>query len=222
MKNHAQIAYEGHGRSALGVFLLVPNLIGYGRLALCLAAFLAWRDVPRRFMTLYLASFLLDAADGFFARVLNQSSQFGALLDMVADRCATAALLAALSVLYQTWSRQCLVLIYLDGISHWFQMCAGKCEQAASHKDAGHSALLRLYYWRPVLTFVCLFNELFLIALYASAFPETGGVGMRRLAWFSLPIFVLKQVVSVRQVVSSLEIFMKASYRARQQTQMIS
>lgn len=37
-------------------------------------------------MLLYGASSLLDAADGYAARALNQSSEFGAVLDMVTDR----------------------------------------------------------------------------------------------------------------------------------------
>jgi len=32
---------------------------------------------------------LLDAVDGHAARMLNQSSKFGAMLDMLTDRCAT-------------------------------------------------------------------------------------------------------------------------------------
>ena len=37
-------------------------------------------------MLLYGASSLLDVADGYAARTLNQSSEFGAVLDMVTDR----------------------------------------------------------------------------------------------------------------------------------------
>ena len=46
---------------------------------------------PRYSMLLYGASSLLDAADGYAARALNQSSEFGAVLDMVTDRCDTPA-----------------------------------------------------------------------------------------------------------------------------------
>jgi hypothetical protein len=36
--------------------------------------------------------FVCDELDGRFARMLNQSSTFGVVLDMVTDRCAQAAL----------------------------------------------------------------------------------------------------------------------------------
>jgi CDP-diacylglycerol--inositol 3-phosphatidyltransferase len=39
---------------------------------------------------------LLDAVDGHAARLLNQSSKFGAMLDMLTDRCATMCLLGPL------------------------------------------------------------------------------------------------------------------------------
>jgi hypothetical protein len=41
-------------------------------------------------MLLYGASSLLDAADGYAARALNQTSEFGAVLDMVTDRYTSA------------------------------------------------------------------------------------------------------------------------------------
>lgn len=40
-----------------------------------------WRCVP-----LYMMSAFLDVADGYAARAFNQSSRFGAVLDMVTDR----------------------------------------------------------------------------------------------------------------------------------------
>jgi phosphatidylglycerophosphate synthase len=48
---------------------------------------------PRYSMLLYSASSLLDVADGYAARLLNQSSEFGAVLDMVTDRYAGPSLL---------------------------------------------------------------------------------------------------------------------------------
>lgn len=39
---------------------------------------------------LYCVSCLLDAADGHAARLLGQTSKFGAVLDMVTDRCVTS------------------------------------------------------------------------------------------------------------------------------------
>lgn len=45
---------------------------------------------PKACTLLYGISCLLDAVDGHAARALNQTSKFGAVLDMVTDRCAVA------------------------------------------------------------------------------------------------------------------------------------
>ncbi|RYG47216.1 CDP-alcohol phosphatidyltransferase family protein, partial [archaeon] len=80
--------------SALRIALYVPNLIGYVRMALLFACLpYAFTD-PFKFIVLYGLSYALDALDGVAARHLGQCSRFGALLDMVTDRAATAALLA--------------------------------------------------------------------------------------------------------------------------------
>lgn len=51
-------------------------------------------------------------------------SEWGALLDMLTDRCATAALLTLLSHLYEQYWLLFLFAIALDGFSHWLQMIA--------------------------------------------------------------------------------------------------
>ena len=48
----------------------------------------------------YIVSFALDLFDGMAARRFNQTSRFGAVLDMVTDRCSTAVMLAVLAHLY--------------------------------------------------------------------------------------------------------------------------
>ena len=83
--------------SFVDVFLFVPNLIGFARVALLVASLWYALGEPVVFLGLYTASFLLDAADGHAARLLGQTSQFGAVLDMVTDRLGTNALLLVLS-----------------------------------------------------------------------------------------------------------------------------
>ncbi|EGD81690.1 hypothetical protein PTSG_02403 [Salpingoeca rosetta] len=62
-----------------------PNVIGYVRLALTLAAvYLAWQR-PILFIVLYAIQATLDGIDGYVARRLNQISPFGAWLDVVID-----------------------------------------------------------------------------------------------------------------------------------------
>ncbi|KAI4847738.1 hypothetical protein E4T44_04347 [Aureobasidium sp. EXF-8845] len=54
-------------------------------------------STPLRCSFIYATSCLLDALDGYFARILNQGTRFGAVLDMVTDRCTTTCLLVFLA-----------------------------------------------------------------------------------------------------------------------------
>ncbi|GJD09261.1 CDP-diacylglycerol--inositol 3-phosphatidyltransferase [Galdieria sulphuraria] len=158
-------------------FLYIPNIIGYLRI-------------------------LLAIADGYAARYFHQSSELGALLDMLTDRCATAALLTLLSHLYKQYVLIFLFCIVLDGFSHWLQMIAG----TTSHKQAGRFTLLKIYYWRPVLTLACLLNELCFLCLYLLHFLSSSSDWSKLVHivfYVSLPICILKQFISLLQVWSS-------------------
>ena len=91
-------------------------------------------------------SFVCDELDGRFARLLGQSSNFGAVLDMVTDRLATACLLALLCALYPSHLPLPLFLLALDIASHWAQVAATAAAGSASHKEEGaasSSAIVR-------------------------------------------------------------------------------
>lgn len=109
---------------AFPVWLFVPNLIGYVRIVTGLAALAYAFDAARWpwFAALYFLSYALDAVDGVAARALRQTSRFGAVLDMVTDRCCTAALLAVLAHAYPASAHLFLFLLVLDIGSHWVQM----------------------------------------------------------------------------------------------------
>jgi len=70
------------------VYLFVPNLIGYARVALMFVAFYFMTNAEMYHVTVtcYLLSQLLDAVDGHAARLLGQTSKLGAMLDMLTDR----------------------------------------------------------------------------------------------------------------------------------------
>ena len=61
----------------------LPNLLGYLRIILALVG-LSHQHPPHT-VAIWLASASLDLVDGILARRLNQCSQFGVLLDIVAD-----------------------------------------------------------------------------------------------------------------------------------------
>lgn len=105
---------------------------------------------PRTCSLLYSISCLLDALDGVAARRFNQSTRFGAVLDMVTDRCTTSCLLVFLSSAFPRWALLFQGLISLDFASHYMHMYAtlamGGSEQSHKKIDQSRSRLLHLYY----------------------------------------------------------------------------
>jgi hypothetical protein len=107
---------------------------------------------PRTCSALYSFSCILDAADGIAARRYNQSTTFGAVLDMVTDRCTTSCLLVFLASAFPRWSIIFQGLISLDLASHYIHMYASLTTGGQSHKkvEASRSRILHLYYTNKV------------------------------------------------------------------------
>ena len=109
---------------------------------------------PRTCSLLYSISCLLDALDGAAARRLDQSTRFGAVLDMITDRCTTTCLLVFLASAFPRWSIIFQVLISLDYSSHYIHMYAtlamGGGRQSHKHIDENRPWAMRLYYSNTV------------------------------------------------------------------------
>jgi CDP-diacylglycerol--inositol 3-phosphatidyltransferase len=109
---------------------------------------------PLRCSVIYALSYLLDALDGDFARTLNQGTKFGAVLDMVTDRCTTTCLLVFLATAMPRWAMLFQLLISLDLASHYVHMYAtlsmGGSGESHKNVDGGRSWLLHLYYSNKV------------------------------------------------------------------------
>ena len=101
------------------ILLYAPNLIGYARVILLVFSWFYALTDPVKFSIYYGLSYALDMADGFAARMLNQCSSFGALLDMVTDRISTALIYAILAQLYPDQAPIFYSLLALDLGSHW-------------------------------------------------------------------------------------------------------
>ncbi|KAG2492576.1 hypothetical protein HYH03_009237 [Edaphochlamys debaryana] len=162
------------------VYTYVPNLIGYARVAAALYAFGVAFKSPYQCIIAYFLSFVCDELDGRFARMLNQTSTLGAVLDMVTDRLATTGLLIIVSLVYPQIHTLCIALVFLDIFSHWFQMYASLALGATTHKDVrSKSGLVRLYYSNRVfMGYCCICCEVLYLVIYASMWPGVMGIAL--------------------------------------------
>lgn len=207
------------------IYLFVPNLIGYARIGFALYAFaIALRDPTQCFLA-YFFSFVCDELDGRFARMFNQTSTLGAVLDMVTDRVATTCLLAILCILYPSHHVVFLSLIMLDIFSHWFQMYSTLATGSSTHKDVhSKSFIVRFYYQhRMFMGFCCVCCEVLYLCVYllhweqyrswgrvplpAALRPHLNGLlpaggvpGVALLALVALPGTAIKQMINVVQM----------------------
>ncbi|CAM9620996.1 unnamed protein product [Pylaiella littoralis] len=206
---HAQRESEEQ-QPVRNVLLFYPNLIGYARVALVLTSYYLAETNWKASSCLYLVAFAGDAVDGHVARKFNQASRFGAVLDMVTDRCSTAGLLLVLSRLYdRRHAFAFLVLMFIDLFSHWMHTHSVVDEH---HKSTvtlkRRNILIRTYYDRlPFFAFCCIGTELFYVLLYLLRFVSPGSrafAPLRKICfWGCLPACVLKQLINVAQIGSA-------------------
>ncbi|CAO1626828.1 unnamed protein product [Sympodiomycopsis kandeliae] len=171
------------------VFLFVPNLIGYTRVILAALSLYYMQIHPKACTFLYGISCLLDAVDGVAARRLGQSTKFGAVLDMVTDRCTTACLLCYLTKTYPRAALLFQALITLDFSSHYIHMYSTLTTGGASHKMVTQEMSKILWYYyndSRTLFFFCAGNELFFVCLYLMEFYPTP-LGLNPM-WFLTPL----------------------------------
>merc|ERR1711881_542088 len=144
-------------------------------------------------MGLYALSSLLDIFDGYAARYLNQCSKFGAVLDMLTDRVATASLIICLSHFYPNYMVWFQLWVMLDICSHWAHQLASVIRGDQSHKNSSDKKrhfILRLYYTsRSFLFFMCAMTETFFCSLYLMNFTDGPmvpvlGIGLYKLLCF--------------------------------------
>ncbi|CAB1099248.1 unnamed protein product [Ectocarpus sp. CCAP 1310/34] len=179
------------------VLLYYPNLIGYARVALVLASYYLAETNWKASSCFYLVAFAGDVVDGHVARKFKQASRFGAVLDMVTDRCSTAGLLLVLSRLYdRRHAFAFLVLIVVE----------------KHHKSTAtlkrRNILIRTYYDNlPFFAFCCIGAELFYVLLYLLHFVSEESRAFTPLRtscfWLCLPACVLKQFVNIAQIFSA-------------------
>eukprot|EP00388_Colpodella_angusta_P000716 GDKJ01002534.1.p1 GENE.GDKJ01002534.1~~GDKJ01002534.1.p1 ORF type:complete len:216 (-),score=46.74 GDKJ01002534.1:77-724(-) len=187
------------------IYLYVPNLIGYVRVILALAAYYFAFDNWLIFITLYAASEFMDALDGHAARYFNQSTMFGAVLDQVTDRCSTAGLMILLAIAYPSYAVVFIFCLFLDIFAHWFQMYTSVAVGNTSHKNVPNSRfLLKIYYEsRPLMFIAHGCNEAFFMCMFALSqigVESAWASPLKLLACTALPLCLYKQWTNVLQL----------------------
>ncbi|KAF8212301.1 CDP-alcohol phosphatidyltransferase-domain-containing protein [Mycena galopus ATCC 62051] len=197
------------------VFLFIPNIIGYTRIILAGLSLHFMSYHPKYCTFAYCVSCLLDAFDGWAARYYRQESKFGAVLDMVTDRCTTSCLLCYLSAAYPEYALGFQFLIALDFSSHYMHMYSSLVTGSSSHKNITNdvSIILRWYYTdKTTLFVVCAANELFFVSLYLMKWTESPVDLLEGIPWVSgltyaesfalitAPVCALKNVINVVQL----------------------
>lgn len=186
------------------VFLYVPNLVGYLRIILLIVSSFYVMNSHRFALGLYLTSCLLDAVDGFLARLLNQSSLLGAMLDMLTDRVSTMCLVMNLGILYSNSFQIFQLLLIIDIVSHWLHFFTAKLDnQSGSHKNFGSNIpLIHLYYQNKlVLTTICALEQIFYASLLIYHFEND--YYSYYLALMSFPGLLFKNWVNILQIYNS-------------------
>jgi phosphatidylglycerophosphate synthase len=115
---------------------------GYFRVLCIVYAFATASHSAFNSLAVYFLAFVCDELDGRFARMLNQKSRLGAVLDMATDRVSTAGLLALLCKFAPAYSTLWVLLIVLDVSSHWFQMYSTLACNETTHKVRLASSLV--------------------------------------------------------------------------------
>ena len=216
------------------VFLYIPNLIGYLRVLCYISAFVghAWGNWAL-FIGLYLLAFLLDEFDGRVARRFDQMTHFGAALDMVTDRCATAGLCLILSDLYPRYTLIFILLIALDISSHYYLLYATGILGHSNHKQSAAQSknqLLSFYYGnKQFMDALIIGNELFYVMLYWLHFDRInlwfwigGNFSFHHLVTLiCLPFYFLKQATNLLQLISAVKVITQLDQKQHHQSDSI-
>ncbi|XP_065324687.1 CDP-diacylglycerol--inositol 3-phosphatidyltransferase-like [Gordionus sp. m RMFG-2023] len=193
------------------IYIFIPNLLGYIRIILAIFSIWFMPYDYKKAIILYVSSELLDAFDGYAARYFKQSTHFGAMLDMLTDRCCTLVLLTVLCSFYPRWAFLFQLSICLDICSHWIHIYSSSLV-GKTHKTISPSGnrFMKIYYSSRVLLFcMCAGNELFYASLYLLNFnlgPKVMGIPCWLLMlYMTLPICIAKTILNLIQMIKACQ-----------------
>lgn len=195
----------------VSLWLYVPNIIDYLRVIFMFIAYVYADTNALVFFVCYAISQTLDMFDGIAARALNQTSKFGAMLDMVTDRCSTVGLLIVIAQRYPQYTLYCHIFIWLDIFSHWAHMLASLSSGSTSHKIVKDGPwLLRKYYQiKQFMVILIIGAEGFPLSLYLLSHKETLPAvlvtSLKYANYVLFPLFAMKHFINVIQFIHAAE-----------------
>lgn len=110
----------------------IPNILDYARILFLISVVVIFPIHPWFGIGLYVINSVLDMLDGTLARLLNQQSKLGALLDFSIDRASITILLAGCVWAYPHLFSLFVAVMALDIASH-FAICYAGAYNNGSH-----------------------------------------------------------------------------------------
>ena len=192
--------------------MYVPNLIDYLRYALSIKSMhYAFNESQwGYFIAYYYAAIFMDIVDGFVARLLDQESKFGAVLDMVCDRMSVSMMYFVLARVWPQYETFLIAFFIIDYGGHFLQVTANALTKNSSHKnmDIEENPLVRLYYTNKVffITMACgADNGLVLAFLYGRYTVLQEILFIKVLVHITTTIICLKQVINIGQCIGAIK-----------------
>ena len=201
----------------LSRFLYIPNIIGYFRILLMFLSYTFSETSPLGFLSCYFTSQFLDMFDGMAARKFNQSTKFGAMLDMVTDRCSTIGLMLILSHKLPQYTILCHIFVWIDICSHWAHMLAQLQAGSTSHKlVTSGPALLQYYYKTKWFMVLLIFGaEGFPVSTIMTTFTEYPYLVQifTILSHIGFPLFLMKHFINIIQFANASKMLDEVKYQ---------
>lgn len=106
--------------SRFSVALYWPNILCYARIALAFAGLGNASSKPIFAVAIWITSAVLDLFDGMIARMLNQTSKLGVILDIIADNVLRTSVWIAVAIVTESTYLQLLALTIV--CTEWITM----------------------------------------------------------------------------------------------------
>ncbi|KAL5366787.1 CDP-diacylglycerol-inositol 3-phosphatidyltransferase isoform 1 [Cryptosporidium parvum] len=200
------------------ILLYIPNLIGYLRILLGLTPLIISTEYYYISILFYGISQILDAFDGYFARLLSQETKFGAILDMITDRCSTVIIIILAITLNKSYTFLMIIFLIGDISGHWLYMISSISSGGSSHKSIKEEMwpILKLYYSKkPLLFTLHACNEALWLILYgqgciydkATNLKQLNQIDKKFILVTSYSLYMILPLALIKNIINFVHLF---------------